>query len=156
MLVNLLCPFGFGFDGTLKHAFKGAHVAKRDTVTPLNAVWELEYHTFLWFLTQVKVTEKVYSCISCVKMTDVKGLAECSFNVNGISNGQKRKDILDYLRQHNYGIYLLQKTRMKVESENFLRAAWGLNVWVAGSETNRNEVAILFNSNFEYKVHSVV
>ena len=45
---------------------------------------------------------------------------------------------------------------MKVESENFLRAAWGLNVWVAGSETNRNGVAIPFNSNFEYKVHSVV
>ena len=45
---------------------------------------------------------------------------------------------------------------MKVESENFLSAAWGFNVWVAGSETNRNGVAILFNSNFEYKVHSVV
>ena len=75
------CPFGFGFDGTLKHAFKGAHVAKRDTVTPLNAVWELEYHTFLWFLTQVKVSETVYSCISCVKMADVKGLAECPFSV---------------------------------------------------------------------------
>ena len=81
VLMNRLCPFGFGFDGTLKHAFKGAHVAKKDTVTPLNAVWELEYHTFLWFLTQVKVTETVYSCISCVKMADVKGLAECSFNV---------------------------------------------------------------------------
>ena len=81
VLMNLLCPFGIGFDGTLKHAFKGAHVAKRDTMTPLNAVWELEYHTFLWFLTQVKVTETVYSCISCVKMADVKGLAECSFNV---------------------------------------------------------------------------
>ena len=81
VLMNLLCPFGFGFDGTLKYPFKGAHVAKRDTVTPLNAVWELEYHTFLWFLTQVKVTETVYRCILCVKMANVKGLAECSFNV---------------------------------------------------------------------------
>ena len=94
--------------------------------------------------------------IQCVKMADVRGLTVCSFNVNGISNGQKRKDILDYLRQHNYGIYLLQETHIKVESENFLRAAWGLNVWVAGSETNRNGAAVLFNSNFEYKVHSVV
>ena len=42
-----------------------------------------------------------------------------------------------------------------MESEKSLRAAWGLNVWV-GSETNRNGVAVLFNSNFEYKVHSVV
>ena len=94
--------------------------------------------------------------IQCVKMADVRGLTVCSFIVNGISNGQKHKDILDYLRQHNYGIYLLQETYIKVESENFLSAAWGLNVWVAGSETNRNGVAILFNSNFEYKVHSVV
>ena len=64
MMMNLLCPFGFGFDGTLKHAFKGAQVTKRDTMTPLNAVWELEYHTFLLLLTQVKVTETVYRCIS--------------------------------------------------------------------------------------------
>ena len=68
--------------------------------------------------------------IQCVKMADVRGLTVCSFNVNGISNGQKRKDILDYLRQHNYGIYLLQETHIKVKSENFLPAAWGLNVWV--------------------------
>ena len=32
----------------------------------------------------------------------------------------------------------------------------GFNVWMAGSETNRNGVAILFNSSFDYKVHSVV
>ena len=64
--------------------------------------------------------------------------------------------ILDYLCQHNYGIYLLQETHIKVESDNFLRAAWGFNVWVAGNEKNRNGVAILINSNFEYTVHSVV
>ena len=91
----------------------------------------------------MKVTETVYSCITCVKMADVKGMAVCSFNVNGISNGQKRKDILDYLCQHNHGIYSLQETHIKVESENFLRAAWSFNVWVAGSESNRNGIAIL-------------
>ena len=66
--------------------------------------------------------------IQCVKMADVRGLTVCSFNVNGISNGKKRKNILDYLRKHNYGIHSLQETHIKVESENFLRAAWGLNV----------------------------
>ena len=81
VLMNLLCPFGFELDGTLKYASKCTHVAKRDTMTPLNAVWELEYHTFLLLLTQVKVTETVYSCISCVKMADVNGQAVCSFTV---------------------------------------------------------------------------
>ena len=50
VLKNLLCCFRFGFDGTLKHAFKYEYVAKRDKMTPLNAVWKLETHVFLLLL----------------------------------------------------------------------------------------------------------
>ena len=48
--------------------------------------------------------------VHCVKMADIRGLTVCSFNVIEISSGQKRKDLLDYLCQHDYGIYLLQET----------------------------------------------
>ena len=40
-------------------------------------------------------------------------------------------------------IYYRRNIYIKVKSENFLSAAWGLNVWVAGSESNRNGIAIL-------------
>ena len=79
----------------------------------------------------------------------------CSLNVNGIQDSLKRKDVFDYLRQLNYSIYFLQETHIKEISENFIRSAWGYNVWVSGCDTNRNGVAILFNNNFDYKVHNV-
>lgn len=47
--MNLLClfEFGFGFDGTLKHTFRYGYVAKRDTMTQLNAAWKLEYYVLV-------------------------------------------------------------------------------------------------------------
>ena len=79
----------------------------------------------------------------------------CSLNVNGIQDSLKRKDVFDYLRQLKYSIYFLQETHIKETSENFIRSAWGYNAWVAGCDTNKNGVAILFNNNFDYKVHNV-
>ena len=80
----------------------------------------------------------------------------CSFNCNGLNNSSKRKDVFDFLRKKEANIYCLQETHLKTESENFIRASWGYNVWLCGSETNKNGVAILFNNNFEYKLFDVI
>ena len=83
------------------------------------------------------------------------GLTISSLNVNGLGDNLKRKDVLDYLRQQKHNIYFLQETHIKVQSENCLRSVWGYNVLVAGCCTNKNGVAILFNNNFDYKIHRV-
>ena len=62
-------------------------------------------------------------------MAGVNTITVCSFNVNGMNDSFKRKDVLDYLQQRKYGIYLLQETHIKTESENYLCTAWGYNVW---------------------------
>ena len=80
----------------------------------------------------------------------------CSYNCNGLNNSNKRKDIFDFLRQQKANIYCLQETHLKVDSENFIRASWGYNVWLSGCDTNKKGVAILFNNNFEYKGHDVL
>ena len=80
----------------------------------------------------------------------------CSKNVNGIGDFCKRKDVFDFLREQKQDIYLLQETHLKTDMENFVRAAWGYNVWIAGPVTNANGVAILFNSTFEYKIHDII
>ena len=80
----------------------------------------------------------------------------CTFNCNGLNDSQKRKDVFDFLRNLNCSIYFLQETHLKTQSENFIRSCWGYNIWLSGSDTNKNGVAILFNNNFEYKVHKVI
>ena len=78
-----------------------------------------------------------------------------SFNVNGINNTQKRKDVFNYLRESKLDIYFLQETHLKEQLENYIRASWGYELWLSGNETNKNGVAILFQPTFEYKLHDI-
>ena len=63
-------------------------------------------------------------------------------NVNGLNEKQKRKDVFGYLRELRNDIYLLQETHLTEELENYIRAEWGYELWVAGRETNKKGVAI--------------
>jgi len=80
----------------------------------------------------------------------------CTYNCNGLNEFKKRKDVFDFLRQQQCSIYFLQETHLLFSSENFIRSCWGYSTWLAGSETNKNGVAILFNNDFEYKIHRVI
>ena len=80
----------------------------------------------------------------------------CTFNCNGLGNTTKRRDVFDYLRKKKCNIYFLQESHWKADSQSYIRAAWGYNVWLSGKETNKNGVAILFNNNFEYKLYNVI
>ena len=84
-----------------------------------------------------------------------QGFKISSFNCNGINKFKKRKDVFDYLRNQKSNIILLQETHLPFKDENFISANWGCTLWLAGSETNKNGVAILFKNNFEHKVHNV-
>lgn len=88
---------------------------------------------------------------------NVKPLTISSLNCNGLGDHKKRKDLFQFLRQEcPSNIYCLQETHLKASAENYIRASWGYDVWLAGSDTNRNGVAIFFNNNFEYKLHKVI
>lgn len=80
----------------------------------------------------------------------------CTYNCNGLGDFKKRKDVFDFLREKQCSIYFLQETHLLHNSENFIRSCWGYTTFLAGCDTNKNGVAILFNNNFEYKVHNVI
>ena len=79
-----------------------------------------------------------------------------SFNVNGLNDYHKRKDVFDYIRKQNAHIYFLQETHLKTQIQNYVRSMWGYNCILSGKDTNSKGVGILFNNNFEYKLHKVV
>ena len=79
-----------------------------------------------------------------------------TYNANGLNDVQKRKDVFNYIRDLDKDIFFLQETHLKEELEKYVRAEWGYELWLAGKETNRKGVAILFKPTFEYKMFKVV
>ena len=80
-----------------------------------------------------------------------------SCNVQGIGQLSKRMDIFDYLRGKNCQIYCLQDTHFSPGSdEKLVRARWGNDCYFSSFKSNSRGVAILFNKNFEYKVHRYI
>ena len=79
-----------------------------------------------------------------------------TYNCNGINDLRKRKDVFDFLRKQKGNVYFLQETHLPIETEKIVRAGWGFDCYVAGKETNKNGVAILFSNSIEYKVFNVI
>jgi exonuclease III len=81
-------------------------------------------------------------------------LSIASMNCRGLAGSEKRRDVLHFLRKKKYSIYCLQDVHFEKDMENKVRAEWGLNCFFSSFKTNARGVVILFNNNFEYKVHS--
>ena len=79
-----------------------------------------------------------------------------TFNINGASTYEKKKDVFDFIRKKKFDIVFLQETHCKSEAENLVRAIWGYNCFVCGHSTAKKGVAILFNNSFTYKVHNII
>lgn len=86
----------------------------------------------------------------------MEGLRIVSFNVNGLSDFVKRKDVFNYLRTQNAHMFLLQETHLKTQQQNYIRSMWGYECILSGKSSNSKGVAVLFNNNFEYKLHKIV
>ena len=71
--------------------------------------------------------------------------------------GFKCTDILEYLKQKHYQIYYLQDTHFtRGTDEKLVRARWCNDCYFSSFKSNSRGVAILFDNNFDYKVHSFI
>lgn len=48
-----------------------------------------------------------------------------SVNLRGVQLAEKRKDVLNFLKQKKYSIYFLQDTHFTKREENYIRSQWG-------------------------------
>ena len=67
----------------------------------------------------------------------------CTLNCRGLGDYRKRRDVLHYLRQKPFQIYLLQDVHVELGKENTFRNAWGTDVLIAPFRNNARGVAIL-------------
>ena len=79
-----------------------------------------------------------------------------SFNVKGLANDKKRKEIFHWLHEKNMNIYVLQETHSSNANVNIFQDDWEGRYLFSNKNTASADVMILFNTNFEYKLENVV
>lgn len=70
----------------------------------------------------------------------------CSFNCRGLGTFEKRRDVLNCLRQSEYKIIMLQDIHCAPGNENHFRNLWGEDIKIACRSSNSRGVAILSKS----------
>ena len=76
-------------------------------------------------------------------------------NCQGLGNPEKRRDVLNYLKEKQFHIYCLQDTHFISELEPCIQAQWGYKCVFNSYLSNSRGVAILFNNTFEYEIHKM-
>ena len=76
----------------------------------------------------------------------------CTFNVRGLNNDSKRKDVFNYLSKLGCHIYCLQDIHCSKKDEANFRKDWEGDMVFSHGASNARGVAILFSKNFELKI----
>lgn len=85
-------------------------------------------------------------------MSDVK---VASYNVNGLRNDQKRREIFNYIKVHQSDITLLQETHSLPEDETVWNNEWGRKIIFGHGSTFSKGVAILLAKNSQFEITDI-
>ena len=78
----------------------------------------------------------------------------CSLNCQGLGDSNKRRDVFKYLKSLKYSIVFLQDTHFSKTNERLIESEWGYRAYFNSFDSRSRGVAILFNNDFELKIHS--
>lgn len=76
-----------------------------------------------------------------------------TINCQGLNTPSKRKDVLNFYKSKNYSIVCLQDSHFTPDLEPFIETQWGYKCVFNSYLSNSRGVAVLFNNNFELKLH---
>ena len=79
-----------------------------------------------------------------------------TFNVKGLANDKKRKEIFYWLKENKMNIYLLQETHCNNETESKFQSDLGDKCIFSNKNSQSAGVMILFNSNFDYEIEDYI
>ena len=72
----------------------------------------------------------------------------CTFNVRGLGDQKKRRQIFKWVRDNEIGICLLQETHSTKNIESYWKAEWGYEIILSGDSSNSCGVGFLINNTF--------
>ena len=110
--------------------------------------------------SNILITTLTYLRIFCILnllfMAGQSNIKIMSLNCRGLGNWQKRKDVFNHIRDKKFSIYCLQDTHFTEKDKSTIRSTWGFEIYMSAGKSDARGVAILFNNNFEFKVHFFV
>ena len=74
-------------------------------------------------------------------------------NYQGLATPSKRQDVLNKYKQKRYSIICMHDINFITESESLIESEWGYKCIFNSFSSNLRDVCILFNNNFEFKIH---
>ena len=77
-----------------------------------------------------------------------------SLNCQGLGIQSKRREIMHNLRSKNFSIISLIDTHISKDQQRRFTSEWGYRTVYSSFSSQKRGVAILFNNNFEFKLHS--
>ena len=80
----------------------------------------------------------------------------CSFNVRGLTDSKKRRDIFNHLHGKKYDICFLQETHSIQTNESIWMTEWGYKTFHSSFKSNSRGVCTLFNNTFEHEIHDEI
>ena len=79
-----------------------------------------------------------------------------TYNVNGLNENSKMREVFYHLHQKKYDIVLMQETHCIKNKERLWSSTWGSQIWFDNGESNARGVAVLFSKQCEVNVHTVI
>ena len=79
-----------------------------------------------------------------------------TYNVNGLREDIKRREVFHYLHTKGHEIVFLQETHSTLKDEKYWSMMWGSKIWFDHGESNACGVAILIPKNSPIKIHNVI
>ena len=64
----------------------------------------------------------------------------CTFNVKGLNDSSKRKQLFHWLKSNKYSICLLQEIHCQEQTYNIWEKEWGGDIFLSGNSRNSTGV----------------
>ena len=74
----------------------------------------------------------------------------CTFNVKGLNDSSKRKQLFHWLKLNKYSICLLQELHCQEHTYDIWEKEWGGEIFLSGNSSNSMGVGILVNLEFTF------
>ena len=78
-----------------------------------------------------------------------------TLNCQGLGDSEKRRDVLNYIKNKKCSIYCIQDTHFTNELKPYIQTQWGYTCLFSSCTSNSRGVSILLNNTFMHDIHRV-
>ena len=79
-----------------------------------------------------------------------------TYNVRGLGNYTKRREVFHYLHTKQIDIAFLQETHSCSKTEHLWSNQWGSKIRFSHGKSDARGVAIMFNRNLNVQIHNII